>query len=134
MIFKTAIDSWFWLLVFISAALVVLIAGNALASGAIIQLLVVAITAAVAVGLPVWLAFTTRYIITDEHLLIIAGPFSWRVPRSEITRIEPTRSRQSAPALSLDRLAVHYGSDDVIVVSPKEKTVFVRALGFDADP
>lgn len=40
----------------------------------------------------------------------------------------PTRGPLSSPALSLDRLRIEYGKRGVVLISPREKEAFVRAL------
>jgi hypothetical protein len=71
---------------------------------------------------------TTRYAITPDMLLVRSGPFSWAIPLREITRIEPTRNPASSPALSLDRLSIHYGLGNELMVSPTEKENFLANL------
>jgi membrane protein YdbS with pleckstrin-like domain len=75
-----------------------------------------------------WIYATTRYTISANNLLVRAGPFSWVIPIGEITRIEPTRNPASSPALSLDRLMIHYGFGDELMVSPADKQGFMMAL------
>ena len=86
--------------------------------------------AIVAVGLAfiVWWYLTTRYTISAEALLIKSGPFLWIVPLREISAIEPTRNPASAPALSLDRLRIHYGGGAEIMVSPADKAGFMTEM------
>lgn len=73
--------------------------------------------------------FYTYYKVNDHQLLVKSGLFSWKIPLSEIESIEPTHSFLSAPALSLDRLAIHYGDGNRVVVSPKDKQGFIKAIG-----
>lgn len=75
-----------------------------------------------------WLYFTTRYTITAQSLFVKAGPFTWVIPLRDITRIEPTRSPASSPALSLDRLVIHYGIGEELMVSPVDKEGFMTEL------
>jgi hypothetical protein len=76
----------------------------------------------------IWLYLSTRYTITSQSLLVKSGPFSWVVPLREITGIEPTRNAASSPALSLDRLLIHYGGGDELMVSPADKAGFMTAI------
>lgn len=73
--------------------------------------------------------FYTYYQVDDYQLLVKSGLFSWKIPLSEIESIEPTHSFLSAPALSLDRLVIHYGDGKRVVVSPKDKQGFIEAIG-----
>ena len=75
-----------------------------------------------------WIYATTRYTITANNLLVKAGPFSWVIPIGDITRIEPTRNPASSPALSLDRLMIHYGFGNELMISPADKQGFMMAL------
>src|SRR6185369_18018299 len=53
-----------------------------------------------------WLYRSTRYIVTEDHLFVRSGWISIDIPLAQITRIEPSRSKISAPAWSTDRLLV----------------------------
>lgn len=74
-----------------------------------------------------WTYFTTRYRFTSEFLLIKSGPFSWTIPLHSITKVEPSHNPASSPALSLDRLAIHYDGK-TILVSPADKQGFMAEL------
>jgi hypothetical protein len=130
-LFKSKVDRWV-VAVFGSAMLVVLLTvGSIVAtqprvSGLNWVLLILPL--ALGIGLPVWLFATTSYTIDAESLMVRAGPMTWVVPLKSITRIEATNSILSAPALSMDRLAVSYGLGEEVVISPKEKVAFVEAL------
>ena len=78
--------------------------------------------------LPVWLLVSTGYSLTDDQLVVKAGPFRWRVPIREIKSVTPTRSPLSGPALSLDRLRIEYGVSRSILVSPRNREHFLREL------
>lgn len=71
--------------------------------------------------------FTTRYRFSSEFLLIKSGPFSWTIPLRSITKVEPTHNPASGPALSLDRLAIHYDGK-IVLVSPADKQGFMTEL------
>ena len=93
-------------------------------SANLITLLIVVLVLCLFAGL----YFTTRYRITSELLLVRSGPFSWVVSLSEISSIEPTHSLALGPALSLDRLLIHYGENSELLVSPTDKQGFVAAI------
>lgn len=80
------------------------------------------------VGLPLWLLLDTHYTLEPAQLLVRSGPFRWRVPIAEITRITPTSNPLSSPALSLDRLRIEYGRGSAIMISPRGKEQFLRDL------
>lgn len=85
------------------------------------------------IGFCVWLFSTTRYTVTDDQLLVRSGPFTWNIPVTTITQVKVTRNPISSPALSLDRLEISYGSQKKIMISPKDKTGFLQAIGQNID-
>lgn len=91
------------------------------------ELLALVIVVAV-LGIFTWLYFSTRYTITGDFLLVKAGPFSWVIPIEDIVSVEPTRNPVSSPALSLDRLVIRYGQSAALLISPKDKLGFMKAL------
>jgi len=82
----------------------------------------------IGVALPLWLIFSTRYLLGDVNLDVRSGPFRWVVPIGEITGIERTRALLSSPALSLDRLRIRYGASREIMISPENRDAFIRQL------
>ena len=105
--FRSAVDGWF-----IALALVL-----------------PAVTALVAVGLPVWLMVSTVYRVAGGMLTIRSGPFRWVIPLAEIETVKPSRSLLSSPALSMRRLEIRYAGGRSILVSPTDPERFLRALG-----
>lgn len=89
------------------------------------------IVSLVAIGgslaLMAWLYVSTVYTVTDLGLRVQSGPLHRWIDAKRIERVRPTRTILSAPALSLDRLEVS-GGFGAVVVSPRDKTGFVRAL------
>ncbi|MFV0378164.1 MAG: PH domain-containing protein [Mangrovibacterium sp.] len=77
----------------------------------------------------VWLFRTTYYLI-DGNRLCIKSFFiiNLTIEISTITKIEETNNPLSAPALSLDRLAIYHGKRYPVLVSPANKADFVHAL------
>lgn len=79
--------------------------------------------------LMLWVLYGTGYTVTQAHLLIRCGPFSFRVPLQHIDSITPTRSPWSSPACSLDRLKIVYGlSQQSIMISPADKPGFLSVI------
>lgn len=78
--------------------------------------------------LPCWILLTTRYEIINKILWIYSGPFKWQIPVLSISKIEPSRSWISSPALSLHRFRIEYGSGEFILVSPKQTNEFLHAI------
>ena len=46
----------------------------------------------------------------------------------KITRIEKSRSLLSAPAASIDRIRIYYNNSDEVIISPKNKELFLETL------
>lgn len=78
-------------------------------------------------ALMIWIFRTTYYVVTVDRLIVHSGPFRRTVPLRSITRLRATRNPRQAPALSLDRIEVRYGSKQLLV-SPRDKPGFVRAI------
>ena len=79
-------------------------------------------------GIPLWLLLATRYIITEDQLLVRSGPFRWRIPISEISGITSTYSPFSSPALSIRRLRIEYGDHKSVLISPRDRDNFIRQI------
>jgi hypothetical protein len=74
-----------------------------------------------------WTTWGTRYTVAPPSLVIRSGPFRWTVPLAEIRTVTPSRSMLSAPACSLDRLEITFGSRRTLV-SPADRAGFLAAL------
>lgn len=73
----------------------------------------------------------TYYSIEGPTLKVRSGPFNWKIPIDQIQSITPTKSPWSSPALSMDRLRITWGNNRRILVSPRDKEGFAKALGRD---
>lgn len=83
-----------------------------------------------------WPILNTRYIVTEQHLVILSMLFKWQINRSNITKVSESHNLISSPALSLDRLRIDYQKNGVIshiLISLKDKDVFYQALGQGRD-
>src|SRR5690606_3749900 len=83
---------------------------------------------AIAVALPLWIFATTSYEITGGTLVIRSGPMRNRIPLDQIESIVPSRSPASAPALSLDRLALGLSDGKTVLISPDDRSAFLAEL------
>jgi hypothetical protein len=72
----------------------------------------------------------TSYTITfDQKLLINCGLFfNKSIDINLIRKIKPITSALNSPALSFDRLEIFYNKFDEIMISPKEKEVFIETM------
>jgi hypothetical protein len=123
--FPSRVDGW--LAALLLAGVGVALAG-VLVAGSALPWPIAIFTLALGCVLPVWLLVSTGYTLTDQQLVVKAGPFGWRVPIGEIRSVAPTRSALSSPALSLDRLRIEYGDSRSIMVSPRDRERFLNEL------
>ena len=80
-------------------------------------------------GLFAYLFNTTDYTVDGSTLKVRSGfIINITIDIATITKIEPTNSVLSAPALSFDRLEVFYNKYDSVVISPKDKAGFIAKL------
>lgn len=128
MTFPSKVDWWLLgLLLFVisaqlTAAVCVFIGGSELWVGGVLLL---------SAGFISWLLQSTFYVVDETRLLIRSGPIWITVPLETIEDILPTRNPLSSPALSLDRLAIHYrskGKKRMVMISPADKEGFVRVI------
>ncbi len=85
----------------------------------------------VAASVPVIYAlavFPTNYELTPDGLKVRSGVIRTSIPYQEIRRVRASRSWLSAPALSLDRLEIAYGSSRTTLISPRDRAAFLRDL------
>jgi hypothetical protein len=81
------------------------------------------------VAFVLWLLYGTYYGFREGELYARSGPFRWRVPLQSIDEVRPSHNPLSAPAPSLDRLAVRYRNGRrLLLISPADKAAFLRAL------
>lgn len=127
--FRSAVDWWFYAVTAATAVVVALAMFPLLKSGQGGQIVVAGLTALVAVGLPLWLLVSTYYRVNAGTLEVRSGPFRWSIPLNEITEVRKSRSALSSPALSLDRMEVKYGRGRSILLSPRDRGGFLKAIG-----
>lgn len=130
--YKSKVDRW--ILVVLMLAIVVQVVGIGAAAMQMGDPLAATGLILVGVGvsaLIVWLTLGTYYAVDRGTLKIVSGPFRWKVRIDEITSVKATRNPLSSPALSLDRLAIRYGKNRRIMVSPADKPGFLKAIGHE---
>ena len=68
--------------------------------------------------------------ITDEVIVVRHGLIRQRIKLADITEVRPTRSPLSAPALSLDRIAIRFGEGmfKSAMLSPADQSGFLAEL------
>jgi hypothetical protein len=127
MIFKSAVDRWYYAVIIAAAIVVLFSIVSPIRSGHLSVTLGGAIVL-LSLGLPLWLLFSTSYRVDTQSLFVRSGPFSWTIPLAEIRSVEPSRSLISSPALSLDRLEIRYGNGKSILVSPADRENFLETV------
>ncbi len=71
----------------------------------------------------------TYYIIEDDVLKIRSGfLYKLNVDIHQIKKIEETNSPLSSPAASFDRIEIIYNKFDSVIISPKEKQIFIQDI------
>lgn len=128
MLFRSKIDAWLAIVLVGAATLVLVAAGTGLRQASGMGVLVTVLVITLGAVLPVWILASTTYRVDGGTLHVRSGPFRWHIPVSSITRIEPSNSLESAPALSLTRLRIDYGAGRSILVSPADQQAFLRAI------
>jgi hypothetical protein len=126
--FSSKVDGWYYIFALGFPIAVVAVVVSSLGTIESSELIVVGLVCAVAVTLPIWLLFSTFYVVQSDFLEIRSGPFKWQISLSDIKSVQPTRSVLSSPALSLNRLKISYGRRKSILVSPKDMDGFKNAL------
>jgi hypothetical protein len=80
-------------------------------------------------GFIVYLYATTYYLISKNKLIIKSGfLLNQSIAIETIKKISETNELTSAPALSIDRLQIVYNTFDTVLISPKDKYVFMDIL------
>lgn len=114
-------------IIVVPAAVVVLLGAPAAAQAVVAGRPFLAAILTLPIGLVTWVLLSTRYTITTDHLAIRCAFVTFRIPLQSITKVRPTRTVLSAPALSLDRLEVTHDAG-IAVISPAHAERFLAEL------
>lgn len=84
----------------------------------------------IAIVLFITYMFSSIYYIIDGNKLIVRCGFMFNttIPVDQIKKIVETNNPFSAPAGSLDRIAIYYKTCGSVIVSPKDKMGFINQL------
>ncbi|MCH7314933.1 PH domain-containing protein [Acinetobacter sp. ANC 3882] len=129
--FRSKIDWWFWGAVIATTGLLLKFLWTMYVKGTMQEYPEHAVLYFLTIAILWWPIFNTRYIVTEQHLIIRSLWFKWQINKSDVKRISSTHYFISSPALSLDRLRIDYlknGETTHILVSPKDKQAFCKAL------
>ncbi|XOV83911.1 MAG: PH domain-containing protein [bacterium] len=133
-VFKSAVDWWFYAVLAVSAFVILFAAIPVVQTGSSSGLMILFFAVGLGLGLPIWLLLSTHYTVTESELIIKSGPFSWRIERALIQYVTRSASLLSSPALSLKRLEIGYGDGQRILISPAQQDAFVEALSMELRP
>lgn len=73
------------------------------------------------------LAIPCKYTMLSDHLLVQSGLVKYRIPYSEIRKIEKSNNPLSSPALSLKRIKITR-EKGFLLVSPPDRDQFIQEL------
>ena len=127
-VFKSKIDKWMLIFIVLSMFSCMLGSSVMLKIGGAVNYAIAAFILIVGAGIPLWILVSTKYIVENENLKIISGPFSWIIPIASIKSVQDSQSSAFGPALSSDRLEITYGEDKVMMISPADKIKFMQKL------
>ena len=120
--FRSRVDLWLVLLSVVPCVLLVYPA-RAASQGMVWVPLVILLP----VGAFVWMLRSTVYVASGTTLTARCMGSTRRIPLQSITALRASRDPLSAPALSLDRIAVLHGGG-TLLVSPADRPGFVQAI------
>ena len=126
-VYDSAIDTWIVLMLLLAPVTATLLGAYLLWLGRPTDASVMFLTAAST--FVVTLAFTMpcRYTMLEDTLSIRCGLICYQIPYDSITRVEPSASLRSGPALSTRRVLVEAGNRKHIL-SPKDREAFIENL------
>lgn len=117
------VDSWFYVVVIGTALIPV-----PLAFLDPLAFWLTVVICGLVVAFMLWLVRATKYVVTEDALIIHGGVFKKEIPLSSISSVTETRNPLSSPAFSLDRLNIEFGEGKSILISPKDKPAFMADL------
>ena len=129
MTFKSEVDLWLWVIVALVVIISLVVSVRLFFKASLAGCLTGAWLMAIGIGLPLWLFYTTHYVVKDEVVRIQSGPFKWTIPIASINQVVETSNPLSSPALSLRRLKIVYDNNKSVMVSPKDRDEFLVAIG-----
>lgn len=121
-IFRSRRAPWFVLASFLSPAIAILLFFTGPWFLTLLFIPVIVLT------LPIY--FRTSYTIHDiDKLTVVCGLFYRKTFNiGDIRSIRPGRNPIPSPALSLDRLELKFRNNEILLISPAQKKLFIEAL------
>ncbi|GJQ63135.1 MAG: hypothetical protein SCALA702_21880 [Melioribacteraceae bacterium] len=132
--FESKKDKWLVFVIWLSAVIMLATAVKVAYDGGFFLNLFLQPLNAGTVYLCLSVLYQTYYIVDGENLILRSGPITKIIKITDIEAVKPTKDVLSSPALSIDRLKILYKQSKAgIMVSPKEKEMFIREIGFDPE-
>ena len=124
--FTTKRDTWLVSVVLLPLAVLpaLMFSGVPMGRGAGAVPVVLLLVAALVVSM----MLRTFYVVANDTLTVWCGPLRYRRALRDLTRLRSSRSLESSPAWSLDRIAIGTTRGHWLLVSPADKAGFVRAV------
>lgn len=116
-IYKSKVDWWL-------VVLILGIFGYPIVNGILMQEYMLSVVFALVLVVFYFLSKMVKYVINENKLII----WKTKIDIKTIRKIYKTRNPLSSPALSLDRIAIVFNKYDEVLISPKEKKLFVDDL------
>ncbi|WP_152657476.1 PH domain-containing protein [Oceanobacillus sp. CFH 90083] len=124
MVFKSKMDVWIGIFLIPSILFLLFLFIRSILLSEIITIIILSLFI-------FWLSsllFHTKYIVNNQHLIIKSGFWKISIPIREIHFIRKTKNIYSAPALSIHRIEISYGTYRIIYISPESKEKFIQVL------
>ena len=128
--YKSKMDWWVFLALAFSVFVGVRVVFRVLEQGRPAPIMILVLAGFV---LPLWLVLDTSYRLTSDTLYVRSGPIRKKIPLKLVRSVEETNEMTGAPALSMDRLRINYGTSEYVLISPKDKREFLRDLKMRTD-
>jgi hypothetical protein len=130
-IFPSKRDFWIVALIWLGAGMAIFGGFAQFSSDASVWLQMLILVALVALaGLMLWILYGTRYSFTEDSLLVVSGPFRFRVPLSEIEGCGRRESLCRAPRVhSTDySLSGEVGGEESLFLRRRSQTSFLSSV------
>ncbi len=114
----------------IALTLIWVIPYNSNTSDIFLSKIVGTVTISFVVILFTWAVFSTYYLLTDDYLACISGPFASRIFYSDIKDAKKAHNGWASLALSFDRVAISHGKNGKrkTYISPIYSDLFIEEL------
>lgn len=128
--YPSKIDWWLAPLLWLPPAASLTVCVTLLLQGSLTELPWGLATLLLVAGIYVGLVVPMRYGLDETHLVVRFGICRQRIVLADISAVTPTHNPLSAPALSLDRLRVQYGTGffQAVMISPADRDQFLDEL------